>query len=167
MADDDLFGAASSWLGDLNGDGVGDLVVSAVGDDPGGASASGAFYVLFMNADGTVNRSRRIGHQQGGGPNLAEFDFFGRGIAAIGDLNDDGVTDLAVGAPGDDTGGDTRGAVYTIFLSPPPTVTLDVDNAAIAEDGGIATVTAALSTAVAQDVIVDPGIHWSSHWRWH
>jgi hypothetical protein len=45
---------------------------------------------------------------------LAFFDFFGGSVASVGDLDGDGVTDLAVGAGGSDGGG----AVYVLFLNP-------------------------------------------------
>ena len=48
-------------------------------------------------------------------------DYFGISVSGVGDLNQDGILDLAVGAPYDDDGGTTRGAVYVLFswvLSP-------------------------------------------------
>ena len=44
-------------------------------------------------------------------------DSFGSAVAALGDLNSDGVLDIAVGASGDDDGGNNRGAVYVLFLT--------------------------------------------------
>jgi FG-GAP repeat len=49
-------------------------------------------------------------------PALSNLDQLGKSIAAIGDLDNDGNVDLAVGAPGDDDGGSDRGAVYILFL---------------------------------------------------
>ena len=86
---------------------------------------AGAVYVLFMNADGTVKASQKIADGTGGGPALAAGDHFGRSVAALGDLDGDGVSDLAVGANYDDTGGDSRGAVYVLFLNSDGTVKSD------------------------------------------
>ncbi len=47
---------------------------------------------------------------------LEAGDLFGSALAGLGDLNNDGVTELAVGAPGDDDGGTGRGAVWILFL---------------------------------------------------
>ena len=75
-----------------------------------------------MNANGTVKASQRIGNGMGGGPTLANGDYFGHSVAAIGDLDGDGVTDLAVGASKDDTGGYINGAVYVLFMNTNGTV---------------------------------------------
>ena len=47
---------------------------------------------------------------------------FGSSLASLGDLDGDGVTDLAVGANYDDTGGGDRGAVHVLFLNSDGTV---------------------------------------------
>ena len=70
-----------------------------------GGSSAGAVYIIFLNSDGTVKAMTKISNSHG---NLASFytldshDYFGSSIAAIGDLDSDGVADLAVGASEDD-----------------------------------------------------------------
>jgi len=78
----------------------------------------GVIYELFMNRDGTVKKSVQIGSGVNGGPDIPNDSFFGDAVAGLGDLNGDGVTELAVGALGDPTGGTNRGAVYVLFLKP-------------------------------------------------
>jgi Ca2+-binding RTX toxin-like protein len=112
----DLFGGAVAALGDLNGDGVPDVAVGAYGDDTGGTNR-GAVHVLFLDADGTVNSSQLIAHNTGGGPSLSDDDRFGRSVTAVGDVDGDGVVDLAVGADGDSANGTSRGAVYVLFMN--------------------------------------------------
>ena len=61
----DQFGTSIASLGDLDGDGVTDIVVGANQDDDGGSNR-GAIWVLFMNADGTVRRQQKISSTSGG-----------------------------------------------------------------------------------------------------
>ncbi|NQV24036.1 MAG: FG-GAP repeat protein, partial [Rhodopirellula sp.] len=117
----DSFGFAVASVGDLNGDGITDLAVGANGDDTGGNNR-GAVHVLFMNSDGTVKSSRKIASNTNGGPTLANSDNFGSSVTSVGDLDGDGIHDLAVGATGDDTGGDGRGAVHVLLLNADGTV---------------------------------------------
>ena len=112
----DRFGNSATSLGDLDGDGVPDLAVGAFTDLTGG-TRRGAVYVLFMNTDGTAKSSTKIATGYGGGPMLSDFDSFGRSVASLGDLDGDGVADLAVGANGDDTGGRDRGAVHVLMMN--------------------------------------------------
>ena len=121
LANFDNFGYSVASLGDLDGDGVIDLAVGAQGDDTG-LGGAGAVYILFMNSDGTVKSHRKIGHQTGGGPTLLANDLFGTSLSSLGDLNADGVTDLAVGAIGDDSGGFTAGAAYVLLMNSDGTV---------------------------------------------
>jgi len=112
----DLFGNAIAALGDLDGDGVGDLAVGAYGDDGGGLDR-GAVWILFLNADSTVKGQQKIGDLEGGFTGqLDDLDGFGSGLANLGDLGGDGSLELAVGACCDDDGGSGFGAVWILSL---------------------------------------------------
>ena len=117
LSDYDRFGSSVASLGDLDGDGVTDLAVGADGDDEGG-SVRGAVHVLLLNSDGSVKQTVEINSSTPNGPVLSDFDRFGSSVASLGDLDGDGILDLAVGAYGDDEGGSYRGAVHVLFLEP-------------------------------------------------
>ena len=66
---------------------------------------------------GTVLSHQKISDTQGGFTGILDnYDHFGSSVASLGDLDGDGVGDLAVGAFGDDDGGTNRGAVWVLFL---------------------------------------------------
>ncbi|RKY16885.1 MAG: hypothetical protein DRQ55_17045 [Planctomycetota bacterium] len=118
----DQFAISVTRLGDLDGDGVIDLAVGANGDDDGGSeiqSNFGGVWILFMRADGSVREHAKISHTEGDlGPLLTKDDWFGYGVARLDDFDGDGTFDLAVGAGGDDDGGDKQGAIYLLMLNP-------------------------------------------------
>ena len=113
----DRFGRSVITIGDLDLDGVKDIVVGARSDDDGGVDA-GAAYILFMNPDLSVKSVSKISALSGGlGAGVLDAgDFFGYSLASPGDLNNDGIQDLTVGAPLDDDGNEDAGAVYNLFL---------------------------------------------------
>jgi hypothetical protein len=98
---------------------VGDLAVGAWPDDDGGLDR-GAVWILFLNPDGTVDSHQKISDTVGGFTGtLDDEDHFGVSMTSLGDLDGDGVGDLAVGAARDDDGGLNRGAVWILFLPEP------------------------------------------------
>ncbi len=122
LDDGDNFGNAVAKIGDLNNDGVEDIAVGAIGDDDGG-SGRGALYILFLDTDGTVKSYQKISDTDGEfSASFTNGDRFGKTASGIGDLNNDGVEDIAVGAPRDDDGGTDRGAVYILFMDADGTV---------------------------------------------
>ncbi len=126
IAANDEFGSSAAALGDLDGDGAPDMAVGAIGDDVSG-SAAGAVHVLFLNPDGTVKRAAEINASTPNGPSFATNDNFGRSLAALGDLDGDGVTELAVGAQNDDAGAENAGAVHLLYLNSDGTVKRTVE----------------------------------------
>ena len=111
LDEDSRFGWSIANVGDIDGNGVPDLAVGSPGYGLG-AGKKGAIWILFMNPNGTVVGHKRIGDGQGGFTGLLNTGGeFGNAIAPMGDLNADGVPDVAVGAYLDDT-------VYILYLKP-------------------------------------------------
>lgn len=126
----DRFSRDHDQAGDINGDGIIDLIVGARSDDDG-ATDAGAVYVLFMNNDGTVQSNQKISATQGGfTETLLANNFFGYGVAGIGDYDGDGIPDIAVSAPAS-----TNIALYIIHLNRNGTVKSFVKNSNIMAQG--------------------------------
>jgi len=106
-----LFGKALA-IGDVNGDGLNDVVVGAPKDDPAGRSDAGGVYVFYGRPcwPGSLDTSDADVRVQG----ASAGDLAGISLAT-GDLNGDGLADILVGADGADPGGRSKaGAVYVI-----------------------------------------------------
>ncbi len=80
---------AMAYAGDVNGDGVGDVLFGSWRDSTTGLDAGRAWVV--SGADGST-----LLEVFGGAPN----EQLGRSVAGVGDLDQDGFDDVALGAPG-------------------------------------------------------------------
>ena len=122
LDNDDFIGVAISNIGDINNDGITDIAVGTWSDDDVGVN-SGAVWIMFLNTDGTVKSHQKISATHGGLVGLTSNRHFGRGICSLGDLDNDGVNDIAVGSPAyDNDGGLYKGCVWVLFLNSDGTV---------------------------------------------
>ena len=113
---DDKFGHSIAGIGDLNRDGIEDMVVGAPGHLVGDVG-TGDLYVLYMNADGTVQHSAEINAQTHNGPDLGDQDLFGHSVGNVGDFDGDGINEIAVGAPGHLVGDVGTGDLYVLYMN--------------------------------------------------
>lgn len=94
--------------GDIDGDGLSDVLVGAPFHDAGGEDA-GAVYASY--GPSTIDMNTPDAKITGTGAS----DRAGTSVAVVGDIDGDGFDDLAIGAPGRDEGGEDAGAAYILF----------------------------------------------------
>ena len=117
----DQSGRSVSKAGDVNGDGIDDLIIGASGADPGNNSSAGSSYVVFGSSSGLPNPLTLSSLNGSNGfriNGIAAGDGSGRSVSAAGDINGDGINDIIIGAtfaaPNDNS---SAGSSYVVFGS--------------------------------------------------
>jgi len=110
-------GKSVSNAGDVNGDGIEDLVISAPFADINGNN-SGSTYVVFGRA-GPYNATSSLSSINGSNgfriDGASHGDYSGWSVSAAGDINGDGIDDLIIGAPYADPNGGYSGSAFVVF----------------------------------------------------
>src|SRR6185295_8019115 len=90
--------------GDINGDGLADLVVGADYGDPAASYEAGRSYVVFGRSASSAIDLSAVAAGIGGFVinGQGACDQSGYSVAGAGDVNGDGLADLIVGARGSD-----------------------------------------------------------------
>jgi len=114
IAAGDLSGFSVSSAGDVNGDGIDDIIIGAVRADPNGVFDAGQSFIIFGNSNGF---SASLDLSDLNGTNgfiingVNEGDLSGRSVSSAGDVNGDGIDDIIIGAPNSDFAGNNSGQV--------------------------------------------------------
>ena len=106
----DLLGWSVSTAEDVNDDGYADVIVGAPMN-----MWTGRAFIYF----GGVNMNNGADVIFNEGTNI--LNSFGASVSSVGDVNGDGLSDVMIGAPGNNTGGEYAGSAY-LYLSSTPTV---------------------------------------------
>jgi hypothetical protein len=105
-------GSSVSSAGDVNGDGINDLIIGAFAAN----HYTGASYVVFgasgIGSTGTLSLAALNGSNGFKIPGLTAYDESGCSVSSAGDVNGDGINDLIIGASGVNSG---AGASYVVF----------------------------------------------------
>ncbi len=106
----DLAGYAVAAV-DMDGDGVDDLVVGAPGFDGEAGGSTGAAYVLMGPTSGTIGLSAADAVWEG----ASTGDSAGWAVQSAGDVNNDNLPDVVVGAPSATYEGSQTGVAYLLL----------------------------------------------------
>ncbi|VVM26228.1 Flagellar hook-length control protein FliK [uncultured Gammaproteobacteria bacterium] len=132
-------GSSVSSAGDVNGDGLDDLIVGAFQADPSGQSHAGKSYVVFGKKDNTdAIELSAIAAGTGGFVINGESarDFSGHSVSNAGDVNGDGLDDLIVGAYLADSNHQSQaGKSYVVFGKKDNTHAVKLSDIAAGIDG--------------------------------
>ncbi|MFQ5508020.1 MAG: Calx-beta domain-containing protein [Leptospirillia bacterium] len=134
-----LAGSTLTTAGDLNNDGVSDVVIGAAAENPNGLSGAGAVYVVmggsYLNSFLSVDLFGADARFSG----IASGDAAGSAVSAGGDFNGDGIDDLAIGAKwASPNGVSFAGSAYVVFGSDTgPSGQVDLSNADMIVEGGM------------------------------
>lgn len=115
----DYSGRAVSHAGDINGDGLDDIIVSAYRADPNDLSAAGEVYVVFGQTEEFTSPIELSALDGENGFILKGVDIgdqAGVSVSAAGDVNEDGIDDFMIGAFGADPRGEEyAGVTYVVY----------------------------------------------------
>ncbi len=113
------FGCSVASAGDIDNDGVKDIIVGASADKNGTSTGpQGSAFIVFLTSAGGIKNSQKLSPGVGNFPSLlGASDQFGSSVAGIGDVNGDGVPDVAVGAPNTTSINASSGAYYVVYLA--------------------------------------------------
>ena len=106
----DYLGSAIDVVGDVQGDGLRGIIVGAEGDRSSGTGA-GAAYLFMGVVSGTLYPTDAVA----GFVADAAGDSLGSTVAGVGDTNGDGLADLLLGAPKEDSTDTSAGAAYLLL----------------------------------------------------
>jgi hypothetical protein len=95
----DHAGFSVAPAGDVNHDGYADVLVGAPSASPNERDEAGAAYVVFGKASTEQVQLGALGRRGFQIKGVKESDFAGFSVAAAGDVNRDGLSDVIVGAP--------------------------------------------------------------------
>ena len=114
----DAVGGSLAYVGDVNNDGIDDMAVSSVFADTNGGLA-GSSFIVFGRDNGFPARLN-LGSLDGSNGFILNgsgaVSGFGHSLASIGDINQDGIDDMAIGAFRFRNGARPQaGRVYVVF----------------------------------------------------
>ena len=117
-AEGDESGSSVASAGDVDGDGLDDLLMGAWGNNEGGADAGKTYLMMGSTvAAGITTGSASWDVGQADASFVGQYgdDYSGSSVASAGDVDGDGLDDLVIGASQNDEGGSNSGKTYLVL----------------------------------------------------
>ncbi|MEM9982118.1 MAG: T9SS type A sorting domain-containing protein, partial [Bacteroidota bacterium] len=114
----DISGWSVSSAGDVNKDGISDLIIGAPGASTNGLRAAGESYLIFGKSTSftsSLDLSDLNGTNGFTLNGIDSLDISGNSVSSAGDINGDGIDDFIIAAPGASLNGRRSGETYVIF----------------------------------------------------
>jgi len=132
----DYAGVSVAGPGDVDGDGLADVLVGAQGSDQQDTDAGQVYLVLSRHLGTTGGELSDVDHTFVGARAQDNASL----VSPAGDVDGDGLADFLVAAPGSETGGEDAGEAYLVLgalvSAARTTVLSDVDHALVGETAG-------------------------------
>jgi hypothetical protein len=155
----DLAGFPVAMAGDIDGDGIGEVLIGAEGVSTSG-KWTGAAYLVLGPVKGTVDLEDADARLRG----EAERTSTGAALAGLGDIDGDGNDEFGVAAPSGDGDAADSGLVY-LFLDPPTGATsvsvaeIVINGIQAAEGAGSSLASGDLDGDAEPDLLVGAPLH--------
>lgn len=131
----EMSGFAVDGAGDVDGDGLDDLVIGTLVDDSAPTSGYGRAYIVYGRADDASVALADVAAGDGGRrlSGAAQYDGAGLSVAGLGDVDGDGLDDVIVGAVPIGDPPALEGRAYVVYGTD---ATAALDLGSLASDGG-------------------------------
>ena len=126
----DNSGISVASAGDVNGDGYDDIIIGASGADPSSRTDAGTSFVIYGGpTTNTAIDLSSIGTRGFAIIGAASGDNSGCSVASAGDVNNDGYSDVIIGARyADPSSRSNAGASYVIYGGPTTNTAIDLSS---------------------------------------
>ena len=113
----DYSGRRVSSAGDVNGDGLDDVLIGAHAADLGGSSKTGETYLVYgRDGAGTLSGAFDLANADVTFYSVNAEEYCGCSVSSAGDVNGDDIDDILIGARGATAGGDSHaGKTYLVY----------------------------------------------------